>query len=51
MIALIRTTDKIKLGAVRALLEGEGLETQTFDDAAGALWAGIIPVRLMVRRR
>jgi hypothetical protein len=48
MIALIRTTDTIKLGAVRALLEGAGLETQTFDDAAGALWAGLIPVRLMV---
>ena len=48
MIALIRTTDTIKLGAVRSLLEGEGVATQTFDDAAGALWAGLIPVRLMV---
>ena len=48
MISLIRTTDKIKLGAVRALMESEGLQTETFDGAAGALWAGLIPVRLMV---
>ncbi len=48
MIALIRSTDTIKLSAVRALLEGEGIEVLSFDDAAGALWAGLIPVRLMV---
>jgi len=48
LIALLRTTDPIKLGAVRALLEDAGLETEVFDGAAGALWRGIIPVRLMI---
>lgn len=48
MIALLRTTDPIKLSSVRALLDDAGVETQTFDAAAGGLWPSVIPVRLMV---
>ena len=48
MIALLRTTDPIKLSSVRALLDDAGVETLTFDGAAGGLWPTVIPVRLMV---
>jgi hypothetical protein len=48
MIALLTTIDPVKLSAVRALLAGEGIESETFDTAAGALWRAVIPVRLMV---
>ncbi len=49
MIALIRTTDPVKLSAVRSLLEQSGVACETFDTAVGALWQAIIPLRLMVR--
>ncbi len=42
------TTDIIKLSAIRSLLEQAGVECETFDTAAGALWQAIIPLRLMV---
>ena len=48
MIALVTTIDSVKLGAVRSLLAGEGIETEVFDVAAGALWRAVIPMRLMV---
>ena len=48
MIAVLRTTDPIKLSSVRALLDDAGVETLTFDAAAGGLWPQLIPVRLMV---
>jgi hypothetical protein len=48
MIALLTTPDPIKLGAVRALLSQEGVASQVFDAAAGALWKAVIPMRLMV---
>jgi hypothetical protein len=48
VIALLTTTDAIKLGAVRALLSSQGIATEEFDSAAGALWRSIIPLRLMV---
>ncbi len=48
VIALISTTDMIKLYAVRAVLEQAGVDCETFDVAAGALWQAIIPLRLMV---
>jgi hypothetical protein len=48
VIALITTTDVIKLSAVRSLLQQAGVECETFDVAAGALWQAIIPLRLMV---
>ena len=48
MIALLTTTDPVKLSAVQALLAAEGLESAVFDSAAGGLWRSIIPFRLMV---
>jgi hypothetical protein len=48
MIALLTTLDPIKLGAVRALLGQEGVASEAFDTAAGALWTKVIPMRLMI---
>lgn len=48
MIALITSSDEVKLGAAQALLAGEGVASELFDTAAGKLWPPIIPVRLMV---
>jgi hypothetical protein len=48
MIAILTTTDEVKLGAVRALLGGEGVASEVFDRAAGSLWRAVIPMRLMV---
>ena len=48
MIALMHTTDLVKLSAVQALLRDQGIEAEVFDAAAGAIWRSIIPVRLMV---
>lgn len=48
MIAIMTTIDEVKLGAVRALLTGEGVSCEVFDQAAGALWRAVIPQRLMV---
>ena len=48
MIAILTTTDEVKLGAVRALLAGEDVASEVFDQAAGSLWRAVIPMRLMV---
>jgi len=48
MIAILTTTDEVKLGAVRALLAGEDVASEVFDRAAGSLWRAVIPMRLMV---
>ena len=48
MIALLTTTDPIKLSAIQALLEGGGVKSAVFDRAAGTLWTAIIPLRLMI---
>ncbi len=48
MIALMTTTDAVKLSAVQALLGGEGIEAEVFDAAAGALWRAVIPMRVMI---
>ena len=48
MIALVTTIDEVKLGAVHALLTGEGIAAEVFDTAAGSLWRAVIPMRLMV---
>jgi len=48
MIALLTTTDAVKLSAVHAVLSGEGIAAEVFDAAAGALWAAIIPMRVMI---
>jgi len=51
VIALLTTTDAVKLGAARALLSAHGVESEIFDAAAGALWSAIIPQRLMIAER
>ena len=48
MIALITTTDPIKVSAVEALLRAEGIDAEVFDRQAGSLWTSIVPLRVMV---
>ncbi len=48
MIALLTTTDPVKLSAAQAILLGAEIESAVFDRAAGTLWTSIIPQRLMV---
>jgi hypothetical protein len=48
VIAILTTTDRVKLSAAQALLAGENIQSELFDTAAGQLWTSIIPVRLMV---
>jgi Putative prokaryotic signal transducing protein len=48
VIAILTTTDAVKLSAARALLAGENVASEVFDTAAGALWTAIIPQRLMI---
>ncbi len=48
MQELARTTDQVKLGALRAALAADGVASEVFDIAAGALWRQVIPLRLMV---
>ena len=48
MIAILTTTDPIKLSAVQALLADAAVECAVFDSAAGGLWRAIIPQRLMI---
>jgi hypothetical protein len=48
MQELVRTTEQVKLTALRAVLAAGGVEAEVFDDAAGALWRQVIPLRLMV---
>jgi hypothetical protein len=48
MIALLTTTDAVKISAVCALLADGGVDCETFDTATGNLLAAIIPVRVMV---
>lgn len=51
MIALIITTDAVKVSAIEALLRAEGIGAQVFDRQAGGVWSAIIPLRLMVADR
>lgn len=48
MIAVLTTTDAVKLSAARAVLADAGVAGEVFDTAAGGLWTAIIPMRLMV---
>jgi len=48
VIAILTTTDAVKLSAIQALLAGADVESSVFDTAAGALWRAIIPMRLMI---
>ncbi len=48
MIAILTTTDPVKLSAAQALLSAENVQSAIFDSAAGGLWTAIIPMRLMI---
>jgi hypothetical protein len=48
VLAVMTTTDAIKLSAVQALLTSEAVACEVFDAQAGGLWRSIIPQRLMV---
>jgi hypothetical protein len=48
VIAILTTTDPVKLSAAQAILDGEHVESAVFDTAAGGLWTAIIPMRLMI---
>jgi hypothetical protein len=48
LIAILTTTDPVKLSAAQALLTSESVESSVFDTAAGGLWTSIIPMRLMI---
>jgi hypothetical protein len=43
-----KTFDPVRLAWLRAVLEDEGIEVFVFDTAAGAIWPGALPARLMV---
>ncbi len=48
MIALLTTTDPVKVSAAQAILLGADIQSAVFDRAVGMLWTSIIPLRLMV---
>lgn len=51
MIEVAKTDDLVRLGYLQAALNDAGIESSVFDAAAGALWPGAIPRRLMVDDR
>jgi hypothetical protein len=48
MVEVERTLDPVRLSVVRSVLGDAGIEAFLFDSAAGALWSGAIPTRVMV---
>ncbi len=51
MVEVAKTTDPVRLGYLQSALAEAGIESVAFDTAAGALWPGAIPRRLMVEDR
>jgi Putative prokaryotic signal transducing protein len=43
-----KTCDPVRIGYLQSVLADAGIESFIFDAAAGALWPGAIPRRLMV---
>ncbi len=48
MIAILETTDAIKLTAAQSALAADGVASEVFDRAAAGLWGAAIRLRLMV---
>ncbi|HKT53526.1 MAG TPA: DUF2007 domain-containing protein [Caulobacteraceae bacterium] len=48
MIELVKTTERVRLNFLAAVLADAGIETKVFDEAAGSLWGQAIALRLMV---
>lgn len=51
MIEVARSTDPVRLAYLQATLKDQGIDSIQFDTAAGSLWPGAIPRRLMVEDR
>ena len=51
MVELLRTGNRVRLGYLQNLLTENGIESVVFDTAAGNLWPGAIPHRLMIDDR
>ncbi len=51
MVEVAKTSDPVRLGYLQSALSSAGIESFAFDTAAGALWPGAIPRRLMVEDR
>jgi hypothetical protein len=51
MVEVAKTTDPVRLGYLRSALAEAGIDSVAFDSAAGALWPGAFPNRLMVEDR
>lgn len=49
MVELERTSDPIRLSALRSVLLDADIDHVVFDAAAGSILQGVIPFRLMVR--
>jgi hypothetical protein len=48
VVEVERTFDVVRLSALRSILTDAGIDSVVFDAAAGALWTGAIPSRLVV---
>lgn len=51
MVEVAKTSDPVRLGYLQCALSEAGIDSVAFDTAAGALWPGAIPRRLMVEDR
>jgi hypothetical protein len=51
MVEVAKTSDPVRLGYLQSALRDAGIDSVAFDTAAGALWPGAIPRRLMVEDR
>jgi hypothetical protein len=48
MVELERTLDPVRLSVLRSVLADADIGCFVFDQGAGALWNGVIPLRVMV---
>ena len=51
MIELERTFDPVRLSVIRSVLTDAEIDHFVFDQGAGNLWQGAIPLRVMVHER
>ncbi len=51
MVEVAKTNDPVRLGYLQSALREAGIDSVAFDTAAGGLWPGAIPRRLMVDGR
>ena len=51
MVEVAKTDNMVRLGFLQAVLDEAGIGCRVFDAAAGSLWPGAIPRRLMVDDR